>query len=523
MLAVCCGCKMKTYAADGNYEIADAEFLDKTDSDTPAVFGTWIGAEDKTNYTVRLYKNNRNIYSRVVKGTTVDFSSAVILKTTGAGKYTFTVTTTKGQNRITSDEFEITSKMVKLIRDRITKERKAARAAAGGGWEKGPGDIWIYYDSNGDQVKGRWIDVSGYRYYLDSSGIMLTGWHYLGRHYYYLEPNGTAEHPLGSMWRGATTPDGHQVDSSGARIGDDATAPAVRETARNSISFFLKEEQKAGTYSKLVGITCGSGTISNITYSSDPATWTNNAVGTVIFDLKLNEGIKATVNPGLICSRATSVKIIKRTAPDQMQIELQYLPRYQLKAPDNFMINTDGRISWEKVNLAAGYKVAVTASELDKEGNVFSKTKTYTVNTPKFVLSEHGYYDDAEVETITVQAVGSNKKTTADTVAVRLPSLTELRAKRTVDGEFKRVGGALTYTDENGEYARGWKEIGGYWYFFRNTGQAAGPGWYQDKEQRWYYFDEYNRMVTGQIVENGKKYTLNDGSNKALPLGALIE
>ena len=522
MLVFGCVGSIRSYAENYNYEIAGAEMMDLTDTDRPAVFGTWIGAEDKTNYNVKLYKGEKCLSSRVVKGTEIDFSSSIILKAGGTGKYHFTVTTTKGNHKIESDELEVTSRMVSLMRSRITKERKAARAATGGGWEKGPGDIWIYYDTNGEQVKNRWCEINGYRYYFDNAGIMQTGWHLLSGKHYYLEPKGSAEHPLGSMWRSATTPDGHQVDASGARIGDMATAPKARESALSAVSFYLKEQQAPGTYSRLLDVTCSAGTVTNVSYSSDPATWTNKTAGVVTFDVKLSGGKVPTANMKLNCSRASGIKLLQKTV-DSLRVELHYIPRYMLKAPDNFMINTEDRIFWEKVANAESYKVTVTAVETDSDGNSSNKTKSYTVSTPGFTLSDHDYFDEQSIVSMHVQAVGANKKITANSVTVRLESIADLRADHTVEGEFTRTGRGLKYVDEASELAYGWKEIAGYWYYFRATGYAAGPGWYQEKDKNWYYFDEYNRMVTGSITEDGKTYFLNDGSNTSLPLGALIE
>lgn len=69
-------------------------------------------------------------------------------------------------------------------------------------------------------MKTGWLQNTrdGNWYYLDSvSGEMKTGWQEIGGKRYYL--NLEQSRPLGAMYRNEKTPDGMQVDESGARIG----------------------------------------------------------------------------------------------------------------------------------------------------------------------------------------------------------------------------------------------------------------------------------------------------------------
>ena len=69
-------------------------------------------------------------------------------------------------------------------------------------------------------MKTGWLQdaVDGNWYYLDSvSGEMKTGWQELSGKLYYL--NTEKSRPFGAMYRNEKTPDGMQVDESGARIG----------------------------------------------------------------------------------------------------------------------------------------------------------------------------------------------------------------------------------------------------------------------------------------------------------------
>lgn len=69
-------------------------------------------------------------------------------------------------------------------------------------------------------MKTGWLQdaVDGNWYYLDSvSGEMKTGWQEVSGKLYYL--NTEKSRPFGAMYRNEKTPDGRQVDESGARIG----------------------------------------------------------------------------------------------------------------------------------------------------------------------------------------------------------------------------------------------------------------------------------------------------------------
>ena len=78
---------------------------------------------------------------------------------------------------------------------------------------------WYFFDEAGYMKTGWLQDTSdGNWYYLDSvSGEMKTGWQEVSGKRYYL--NTEKSRPFGAMYRNEKTPDGMQVDESGARIG----------------------------------------------------------------------------------------------------------------------------------------------------------------------------------------------------------------------------------------------------------------------------------------------------------------
>lgn len=62
--------------------------------------------------------------------------------------------------------------------------------------------------------------------------------------------------------------------------------------------------------------------------------------------------------------------------------------------------------------------------------------------------------------------------------------------------------------DSTGEYAVGWNEIKGEWYYFAPSGEMK-TGWVKDKEA-WYYMDSTGIMKTGEIEVAGHHYYLEE-------------
>ncbi|GEM_PF-6888214 len=114
---------------------------------------------------------------------------------------------------------------------------------ADAGWVMRPGTTDWYYIRNNTLKKG-WHDdpEDGHRYYLDPiTGIMFKDWNRIGSYMYYFttdedvaEPtwffdrtgdgrwhyygNNNVLHPLGSMYRGETAPDGSRVSAAGVKL-----------------------------------------------------------------------------------------------------------------------------------------------------------------------------------------------------------------------------------------------------------------------------------------------------------------
>lgn len=85
--------------------------------------------------------------------------------------------------------------------------------------------VWYYFDSSGHMATG-WKLIAGKWYFMNpisdgTKGKMLTGWQWIDGHCYYLAANLDPNYPEGSMYSDTQTPDGFQVNSSGAWINED--------------------------------------------------------------------------------------------------------------------------------------------------------------------------------------------------------------------------------------------------------------------------------------------------------------
>ena len=104
-----------------------------------------------------------------------------------------------------------------------------ASGKAASGWRK-IDNVWYYFDPDTTQMRTDWQQIGGKWYFLRSWGGLLTGWKQEGPAWYYLTENGvtTGWKQVGNAWyyfydsgvmaANATTPDGHTVNASGARV-----------------------------------------------------------------------------------------------------------------------------------------------------------------------------------------------------------------------------------------------------------------------------------------------------------------
>ncbi|MDD7718435.1 MAG: polysaccharide deacetylase family protein [Eubacteriaceae bacterium] len=87
--------------------------------------------------------------------------------------------------------------------------------------------------------------------------------------------------------------------------------------------------------------------------------------------------------------------------------------------------------------------------------------------------------------------------------------------------------GNVTYYDENGVMARGWRTIGGYKYFFSKQSGAMLKGIYRIGDYKYFFSRVSGRMLTGLVKSRGNVYNIDSrgriqrtiyGSKKAVAL-----
>ncbi len=187
--------------------------LDVDDMSWDEEYGTayWEEAEDAKRYEVRLYRNGSSVTEILTTSDTYyDFAENF----TSSGTYTFRVrgvynSSNKGSWN-ESEELDVTSSEARAIRntagtsDSSSSSSSSSGSDSSGGWS-GSGDTWYYY-SNGSKVTG-WLEISSDEwYFMDSNGLMLSGWYNDGTNFYYL--NTDHDGTFGKMLTGTQTIEG---------------------------------------------------------------------------------------------------------------------------------------------------------------------------------------------------------------------------------------------------------------------------------------------------------------------------
>ena len=188
---------------DGDHAwITDAYWSGKT--------AKWKVAGSASKYQVRLHRNNSSstIASYTVTSKSQGFSSDI----TRDGDYWFEVRpyskyTKQWEGWYSSDE--------SYFRGSGSDSPSGPSSYGTNGWISSPGG-WQYYE-NGYPARNKWILYANNWYWFDANGTMLTGWQWINRQCYYLNPNPNGGPiPYGACWMNGTTPDGYTVNASGA-------------------------------------------------------------------------------------------------------------------------------------------------------------------------------------------------------------------------------------------------------------------------------------------------------------------
>jgi len=408
------------------------------------------------------------------------------------------------------------------------------------GWKENVNGTWSYL-VNGSAVKSAWKNIGGFWYYFDSYGNMQSGWQRIGGAWYYLEPNknGSAGYKYGASWMNATTPDGYTVNGSGqwtvngqVVTGDGSGQTSGKSGSENAGSGNGQGSSGAlkqiGTVLVTVGVTeprggrCRYAEISGATdcvivsqtCSGSYSQWIPGTTVTFTAVLEPKSGYTFTTATRF---RAGGGEILGADGSAlRRTVRIAYKTTAKLDTPEMFYITDSNELKWLPVPYAKRYKVTVTGGD-SRDSN------TEIVTEPCVELWNYGNIDRLTMSA-TVTALGpEDSKSTAESDKATVSDLGEYKRTHTLNGTFVYREGILRFMDDSGTYLTGWQLLNGSWFFFKQNGAAAGPGWYQDSTGYWYYFDSRCRMMTGNITADGRSYFLNDGSRGNLPLGAWVQ
>ena len=485
------------------------------DSEDTAI-GLWEKPESGTNYMVRLYKGSSLVFDWK-KATTskYDFTSQVIKK--GTGIYTFEVYPQRGgvEMAVRSDELEVTSTMLSAMKKKQKADAQAEATADG--WHSYPQNLWTYGKGNNTLAKNEWMDISGATYHFDSNGYMATGWQLISGVYYYFDPKS------GALYRSCTTPDGYLVNADGAWVDEAGNiahtqASQGKKTTSNlakNVSISIKESGVDGVVKNAEVTGCSHGTILGWEFATPYERWSPGSVVRLTVTFSPKNGYVINNQSKLSCSNGS---VVSWSGTDPVTVLINYTPKMRLEAPKNVYVDSMGVIRWLKVPHAKAYRVT-----LSYEGT--SSKKSYTVTDNWFELIEYANldYEAANVKVSALFSATKSSSTYLESEAVSVGSVSYFEEHEPViSGEFGGTSENMFYKDESGQKVTGWQEIGGKWYYFGKDKFAVGPGWFQDTDSNWYWFDANHVMQVGTINDGTADYFMNDGSNGNFPYGAWV-
>lgn len=500
------------FADDGDYDLGEAEW-DWAKEDK--AMGMWDKPEDATTYYVRLYKGSSLIFDWKKASTSkYDFTQYVIKK--GTGNYTFEVYPAKGGEgmAVTSDVLEVDSTYLKNMKNAQKAATQAAQTADG--WHSNPNGTWTYGKGNNTLAKNEWLTIDGVTYHFDNNGYMATGWVLISGIYYYFDKTS------GALYRNCTTPDGYQVNADGAWI--DGSGTVVQQASKKnvtnnvakSVSITISETGADGKVRNAAVTGCSHGTVLSYTFSKPYEQWSPGSTVKLTVVIEPRNGYVFLQNKTkFTCSNGT---VTGFSGADPTTVTINYTPRMRLESPKNVYIGSDGIVRWVKVPNAKAYRVT-----LSYDGS--SSKKSYVVEKTEFDVMEYGdlEYDAANVKVSALYSATKSSSTHLESEAVTVGSVSYYENESSINGEFGGTSQNMYYTDDTGEKVTGWQEIGGKWYYFKKDKMAAGPGWFQDTDGNWYWFDANHVMQVGKINDGTADYFMNDGTSPNYPYGAWVQ
>ena len=382
-------------------------------------------------------------------------------------------------------------------------------------WIRLPDLRWVLQRPDNTLYKNTWVQVDGKWYLFDADGIMQSnGWRCVNHKWYYLDPQG-------ALLVNTTTPDGYTVNASGEWVQNGQvviewgratkTADTEAKAGANAVAGVLvtaRETTVTPGKPKNLTVTASGATVENVTYSKPYEQW------------KAGESIRVEVTlvPRAGMSFASSTKfttyapltlVSNHGDSSRRVITLSFKPSADLTAPTGFFMTSDEVLHWARVEGATRYILKVTPED--------EKTRMVVTEKPECDMSDFTLKESR----VSIKAAGPENSKNITTSREYVIKNLDVLLDTAIPGTFTIRNKKPYYESETGEKG-GWKKIPDVWYHFKKSGYADGPGWFQDVDGNWYYFDGEYRMMTGVITDGGKQYVLNDGTNGNFPYGAWV-
>ncbi|MFR5601445.1 MAG: cell wall-binding protein [Lachnospiraceae bacterium] len=172
-------------------------------------FGTdgavsWDAATGAGSYEVRLLRDGSVVGRLTVTETSCNVSEWMIKE----GNYHVRV---RGVNAVDPAKKSASTESNYLYLNPEQAEAMRAKSPSASGWVQDSVGWW-YRNQDGSYTRNNWHKIDNQWYYFGDNGYMMTGWIQVNGIWYYCDT------VSGAMWANATTPDGYQVDASGALI-----------------------------------------------------------------------------------------------------------------------------------------------------------------------------------------------------------------------------------------------------------------------------------------------------------------
>jgi len=479
--------------------------------------GHWEEYEKVKGRSIKLKKGN-TVVCKWKSSTNSSYDFTESIASSGSGTYVFYVCSKQlgYEYAIESDELEIDSETLKLMK-KYVQDKKAAEEATRIGWYKNGPETWYYYKEYGVKSKSEWIIIDNKRYHFTSSGIMQTGWQAIDQKWYYFGTDG-------ALVTSTVTPDGYYVNSTGARVDESGTevtskgskqAPATMTTLKTCAISISESGKEAGVV-KEATFKGGTGfTVTSYTMSKPYEKWVAGEPIQITADVETTANYTFSNEVKFTCRGSKNVS--STGGVNTRKVSFTYYPKMQLTQPEYFYVKEDSLLYWKPPKNAKRYKLTFIADDGTSNSEII-KTNYYDISS---------YLDDFMSATkVKIVAMADEKKTNyfSTSSAFEIENLLEFVENNQMQGDVVWSNAGMKYYNEDGELANGWYKLFGNWYYFKKNGFARSEGWFYDKEDNnWYYFDKENRMCTGSINDGTGDYFLNDGSNPNYPIGAWVE